>query len=105
MPRPDRSAEIDAALLKAVSEHPSDLVSMVAAQLGLSRQRIHQQVLRLVAGGYLVKSGSTRPRYALGVIRMLLRPLERTGLADDRELFAAFILLLGHRTSTRRNVS
>lgn len=96
MPRPDRSAEIDAALLKAVSEHPSDLVSMVAAQLGLSRQRIHQQVQRLVAGGYLVKSGSTRPRYALGVNRKLLRTYERAGLADDRVWFADLLPLLGH---------
>ena len=40
MARPNRSAEIDAALLQAVTAHPHDLVGMVAAQLGLSGARI-----------------------------------------------------------------
>lgn len=87
MARPDRSPEIDAALLRAVSEHPRDLVSMVAAQLGLSRQRVHQQVQALVAGGYLVKLGSTRPTYALGKNRRFLRVYERAGLAEDSVWF------------------
>lgn len=94
MPRPDRSPEIDAALLKAVAEHPQDLVSMVAAQLGLSRQRVHQRVQRLMAGNYLAKSGSTRPRYALGRNRRLQRSYEREGLADDRVWFADLFPLL-----------
>ena len=61
MARPNRSAEIDAALLQAVGQHPRDLVGMVAAQLGLSTARISMQVRALVAGGYLYKLGTTRP--------------------------------------------
>ena len=95
MPRPDRSFEIDAALLRAVGEHPRDLVSMVAAQLGLSRQRVHQQVQKLVAGAYLVKRGSTRPTYALGGNRRFLREYDRAGLAEDRVWFNDLLPLLG----------
>jgi anti-sigma regulatory factor (Ser/Thr protein kinase) len=75
---------IEAALLRAVSEHPRDLVRMVAAQLGLSRARISMQVRDLVAGGYLVKDGTTRPQYALGPNRRMLRHYPRAGLAEDQ---------------------
>ncbi|MGH8110484.1 MAG: hypothetical protein ACREPL_00865 [Rhodanobacteraceae bacterium] len=40
MPRPDRSAEIDAALLARVAQHPHDLVAVVGQALGLTRQTI-----------------------------------------------------------------
>lgn len=84
MARPDRSAEIEAALLRAVAEHPRDLVAMVAAQLGLSRARISMQVRELVAGGYLRKKGTTRPTYALGRNRRAERAYPREALAEDR---------------------
>ena len=74
MARPNRSPEIDTALLRAVSEHPHDLVAMVAAQLGLSPSRVNIQVRELVAGGYLAKRGSTRPTYALGANRRFVPP-------------------------------
>jgi anti-sigma regulatory factor (Ser/Thr protein kinase) len=96
MARPNRSAEIETALLRAVAEHPRDLVSMVAAQLGLSRQRIHQQVQALVAGGYLVKRGSTRPTYAQGPNRRFLRAYPRAGLAEDRVWYGDLLPLLQH---------
>jgi anti-sigma regulatory factor (Ser/Thr protein kinase) len=96
MARPDRSPEIDAALLRAVSEHPRDLVSMVAAQLGLSRQRVHQQVQALAAGSYLVKEGTTRPTYALGANRRFLRDYPRAGLAEDRVWYGDLLPLLEH---------
>lgn len=94
MARPDRSAEIDAALLRAVAEHPRDLVAMVAAQLGLSRQRIGIQVRALMAGGYLRKTGTTRPDYALGPNRKLLRTWSLAGLAEDRVWFQDLMPLL-----------
>ncbi|MBX3727126.1 MAG: DUF4325 domain-containing protein [Xanthomonadales bacterium] len=84
MARPSRSDEIDAALLRAVGEHPRDLVSMVAAQLGLSRARINTQVRALVEGGYLQTSGGTRPVYARGPHRKFSRRYPRAGLAEDR---------------------
>jgi len=96
MARPDRSAEIETALLRAVAEHPRDLVSMVAAQLGLSRQRVHQQVQALVAGNYLVKQGSTRPTYALGANRRFVRAYPRAGLAEDRVWYSDLLPLLEH---------
>ncbi|MCR6625505.1 STAS-like domain-containing protein [Pseudoxanthomonas japonensis] len=96
MARPDRSPEIDAALLRAVSEHPRDLVAMVAAQLGLSPSRISMQVRGLVAGGYLIKQGSTRPTYALGKNRRFARGYSRAGLAEDRVWYADLLPLLAH---------
>lgn len=96
MARPDRSVEIEVALLRAVAEHPRDLVSMVAAQLGLSRQRVHQQVQGLVAGNYLVKQGSTRPTYALGANRRFVRAYPRAGLAEDRVWYSDLLPLLEH---------
>lgn len=96
MARPNRSAEIEIALLRAVAEHPRDLVSMVAAQLGLSRQRVHQQVQALVAGGYMVKSGTTRPDYVLGANRRFARAYPRAGLAEDRVWYGDVHPLLEH---------
>lgn len=83
MARPNRSDEIDSALLQAVAAHPRDLVGMVAAQLGLSNARVSMQVRALMAGGYLTKAGTTRPTYALGPNRRLSRRYPRRGLAED----------------------
>lgn len=94
MARPDRSAEIEAALLKAVAEHPRDLVRMVAAQLGLSRARVSMQVRELVAGDYLRKVGSTRPTYALGPNRRLVRVYPLAELAEDRVWFQDVLPLM-----------
>ncbi len=84
MARPSRSDEIDSALLRAVAEHPRDLVSMVAAQLGLSRARVGTQVRVLVEGGYLHSSGGTRPVHSRGPHRKFRRRYPRAGLAEDR---------------------
>lgn len=94
MARPNRSAEIDAALLQAVAAHPRDLVGMVAAQLGLSGARISTQVRELVANGYLLKVGSTRPTYSLGVNRRFQRFYPRANLAEDRVWFSDLLPLL-----------
>lgn len=96
MARPDRSREIDAALLRAVAEHPHDLVAMVSGQLGLSRQRIGMQVRELVAGGYLVKQGTTRPTYTLGPNRRFESTWPREGLVEDRVWFDQLLPLLRH---------
>lgn len=69
MPRPDRSAEIDAALLARVERHPRDLVTVVGAKLGLTRQSIITRVRALLDAGYLEKSGTTRPTYHPGTSR------------------------------------
>lgn len=96
MSRPDRSNEIDAALLRAVVEHPRDLVRMVAAQLGLSRARVSMQVRALVEAGYLVKQGTTRPQYTLGENRRSARSYAREGLAEDRVWYLDLLPLLQH---------
>lgn len=96
MARPDRSPEIDAALLRAAPEHPRDLVAMVAAQLGLSSSRVSMQVRELVAGGYLLKHGTTRPTYALGPNRRFVRDYPREGLAEDRVWYGDLLALLEH---------
>jgi anti-sigma regulatory factor (Ser/Thr protein kinase)/predicted DNA-binding protein len=92
--RPNRSAEIDTALLQAVAAHPHDLVGMVAAQLGLSTARISMQVRALVAEGYLDKTGTTRPTYTLGRNRRFERRYPREGLAEDTVWFEQLLPLL-----------
>lgn len=94
MARPSRSDEIEAALLRAVAEHPRDLVSMVAAQLGLSRARIGTQMRTLVEGGYLTTSGGTHPVYAQGPHRKFSRCYARANLAEDRVWFQDLLPLL-----------
>lgn len=94
MARPNRSAEIDTALLQAVAAHPHDLVGMVAAQLGLSTARISMQVRALVAGGYLDKAGTTRPTYTLGRNRRFQRSYVCRGLAEDTVWFEQLLPLL-----------
>lgn len=94
MARPDRSAEIDTALLQAVAEHPHDLVGKVAAQLGLSTARVSMQVRALVAGRYLDKAGTTRPTYTLGPNRRFERRYPRQGLAEDTVWFEQLLPLL-----------
>lgn len=96
MARPDRSAEIENALLRAAADHPADLVAFVAEALGLSRARIGIQVRELIAGGYLVKAGTTRPRYGLGPNRRFRGQYPRRGLAEDRVWFNDLMPLLNH---------
>jgi anti-sigma regulatory factor (Ser/Thr protein kinase)/anti-anti-sigma regulatory factor len=96
MARPDRSPEIEIALLRAVAEHPRDLVSMVAAQLGMSRQRIHQVMQKLMDSGHLSKQGRTRPVYVLGANRRFTHRYVRDGLTEDRVWFGGLLPLLNH---------
>lgn len=94
MARPSRSPEIELALLRAVGEHPRDLVSVVAAQLGLSRQRVHTQAKVLVDGDYLRKVGTTRPSYSLGPKRRFQHQYRRDELAEDRVWYGDLLPLL-----------
>ncbi|AWV08765.1 STAS-like domain-containing protein [Marilutibacter maris] len=84
MPRPDRSPEIDAALLAAVDAHPRDLVRTIAESLGLSRPAVASRVRELIAQGYLSKTGTTRPIYRIGEARRRWFAYARAGLAEDR---------------------
>lgn len=84
MPRPDRSREIDQALRTAVAEHPTDLVRHVAQRLGLSRTAVGARVRALVADGSLVRTGTTRPRFAAGRKRIARFRYARRQLAEDR---------------------
>lgn len=80
----NRSDQIDAALLAAVTAHPRDLTSFVASQLGVSRQTTAARARALVESGFLARSGTTRPIYVPGPTRYgeFKYPLE--GLAEDR---------------------
>jgi anti-sigma regulatory factor (Ser/Thr protein kinase) len=84
MARTSRSPEINQTLLAGVTTHPRDLVSWAAQELGLSGARISIQVRELVAGGYLARSGTTRPLYSLGPNRRFSFRYSRNGLAEDR---------------------
>lgn len=85
MSRPDRSPQIDAALLAALDTHPQDLVSTVASRLGLSRAAVGARARALIDTGYLRRDGgSTRPVYAPGDNRRGGFEYFRAGLAEDR---------------------
>ena len=84
MSRPDRSPQIDAALLAALATHPQDLVSTVASRLGLSRAAVGARARALIDAGYLRRDGSTRPVYAPGGNRRGGFDYHRAGLAEDR---------------------
>ncbi|WHZ19396.1 MAG: ATP-binding region, ATPase-like [Rhodanobacteraceae bacterium] len=84
MPRPDRSAEIDAALLVHVERHPHDLVAAVGESLGLTRQTVIARVRALIDAGYLEKSGTTRPTYRHGPSRRATFTHPLRGLEEDR---------------------
>lgn len=86
MPRPDRSDEIDTALLARVEKHPHDLVAVVGASLGLTRQTIITRVRALIAEGYLDRTGTTRPAYALGSSRRAIFTHALRGL-DEGEVW------------------
>lgn len=83
MPRPSRHDEIDQALLAQVAAHPRDLVATVAGQIGVSRQAVNVHARKLIADGYLARTGGTRPLYALGPCRLLSRRYALKGLAED----------------------
>jgi anti-sigma regulatory factor (Ser/Thr protein kinase) len=84
MPRPSRSREIDDALLREVERHPADLVRVVAEALGLSRAAVAARARALLDTHYLQKSGTTRPRHALGSNRHGHTSHRLAGLAEDR---------------------
>ncbi|MCC8363197.1 DUF4325 domain-containing protein [Lysobacter sp. A6] len=84
MARPDRSHEIDAALLVAVDAHPGDLVHHVADELAVTRAAIAPRVRALIEAGYLEKEGTTRPTYRRGANRRGHFEYPREGLAEDR---------------------
>lgn len=83
MARPDRSIEIENALLARVNDHPSDLVRVVAEQLGLSRAAVAPRVRALIEAGFLEKEGTTRPVYRLGPHRRAGFRHRLAGLQED----------------------
>ena len=84
MPRPDRSEDIDLALLAEVERHPRDLVRIVADEMGLSRTAVATRVRALIGGGFLRKQGTTRPIYRLGPSRRGFFSHIVQGLQEDQ---------------------
>lgn len=81
---PSRAAEIDAQLLSSVGAHPTDLTRVVAKRVGVTRQTVAVRVRELLRHGFLLKSGTTRPTYALGPSRRIQFDYQLQGLAEDR---------------------
>lgn len=84
MARPDRSSEIEQALLAHVRAHPHDLVRVVAEKLKLSRTAVATRVRRLIEGDFLEKEGTTRPIYRPGRRSRSTFRYELGGLQEDR---------------------
>jgi anti-sigma regulatory factor (Ser/Thr protein kinase) len=59
-------ALIETTLLDLVSDHPTDLVRVVAERVGTTRPTVLLRVRNLIAGGYLSSSGGKRPTYRIG---------------------------------------
>ena len=84
MARPDRSALIDEALLAKVSDHPKDLVRVIAQEFGMSRAAVSTRARALIGSGYLARTGSTRPMYAPGPNRRGSAAYQRDSIDEDR---------------------
>ena len=82
MARPDRSEDIERALLREVDAHPQDLVREVSDLMRLSRTAVAARARVLVEAGFLEKEGTTRPTYRRGPNR---RAEFRHALADLQE--------------------
>lgn len=86
--RPIAPSLIDRALLRAVEDHPKNLVPVVAEELGVSKPTVIKRVKSLVESGYLTREGGlTRPVYSKGTSARNLFEYERHGLAEDRVWF------------------
>lgn len=84
MARPNRSGQIDQALLDQVQAHPRDLVRVVSEALGLSRAAVATRVRALIEAGFLAREGSTRPTYTVGPKRLAVFHYGLSGLQEDR---------------------
>lgn len=84
MARPDRSEEIEKALLSLVDSHPQDLVRVVAEALGLSRTAVAARARALTEQGFLAKEGTTRPTYRRGANFYVEFHYRLAGLQEDQ---------------------
>lgn len=90
----DRLDDVDWALLRALAEHPQDLVRHVSQEVGLSRQAVHRRVSKLIEWGWVTGEGETRAR--LYRWRPLLRVAVPPGLAEDRVWRESLLPALAH---------
>ena len=84
MARKSNSAQIDSAIFNLISVHPKDLVRVVANNTKLSKVAVVKRVNQLIMSGHLVKQGTTRPVYLLGINRNRIFNYGLTGLSEDR---------------------
>lgn len=84
MARRSRSLEIQNALLAEVDAHPKNLIQTVMGEFGISRPTVLKHAQELVEQGFLVKDGTTRPRYTRGPSRRDVFTYVLRGLAEDR---------------------
>jgi anti-sigma regulatory factor (Ser/Thr protein kinase) len=77
-----RTAEIHAAILDAVAEHPHDLVRVVAEQFGITRQAVLRHVKTLEKNSFLSFTGTSRRTYTFGVNRERIRAYKLLNLDE-----------------------
>lgn len=82
----NRSAKIKEFILKALPEHASDIVALIAAEFGISRQAAHLYISREVKSGNIIKIGETKSvRYFLiGGEKIEFSCKIKAGLEEDR---------------------
>ncbi len=84
--------EVKEFILKQVERHPRDIVSLVAKQFGLSRQRAHFYVAREVGKGKIIKVGQTsQTRYFLAGGKHVEFGLKITPDLDEYTVWSKYI--------------
>lgn len=82
-----RTAEIHAAILDNVADHPHDLARVVVEQFGITRQAVLRHVKTLEKKGFLSSVGTTRKTYTFGFNRERIRIYGLSGL-DEWDVWA-----------------
>lgn len=90
-----RTAEIHAAILDAVADHPHDLARVVVEQFGISRQAVLRHVNTLSKKGFLSATGTTRKTYSFGINRERIRTYALTNLDEWDAWKRDFSAILG----------
>lgn len=69
-----------------IEAHPTDIVALTARAFGVSRQRVHTYVSRLIKEGHVIKIGNTRSSRYYSTTGKVIEFGEkiRPGLAEDR---------------------
>jgi len=78
--------DISGFIIENIEAHSSDIVPFTAQHFGISRQRAHAYIHRLIKQGKIIKTGKTRASHYYSITGKVIQFSEkiRPGLAEDR---------------------